>query len=136
VARDESHRVVLEDYLGTEHILVVDDVPEQHDIAVKMLGKLGYRVSSACSGEDAVSFLAGNTADLVVLDMIMPGGMDGLDTFKRMLEIRPGQKAIIASGFSESKRVQALKALGAGTYVQKPYTLEKIGLAVRVELDR
>jgi len=68
--------------------------------------------------------------------MIMPGGMDGLDTFKRMLEIRPGQKAIIASGFSESKRVQALKALGAGTYVQKPYTLEKIGLAVRVELDR
>jgi DNA-binding NarL/FixJ family response regulator len=68
--------------------------------------------------------------------MIMDPGMDGLDTYARALEIRPGQKAIIASGFSETKRVKEAQDLGAGAYVKKPYTIEKLGLAVREELDR
>ena len=68
--------------------------------------------------------------------MIMPGGMDGLETYRRIIEIHPGQKAIIASGYSESERVKTLQQYGAGSYIQKPYTLEKIGVAVRNELDR
>jgi DNA-binding NtrC family response regulator len=74
--------------------------------------------------------------DLVVLDMIMEPGMDGLETFKQMRQIAPSQKAIIASGYSESERVREMQRIGAGSYVKKPYTLEKIGLAVRKELDR
>jgi DNA-binding NtrC family response regulator len=62
--------------------------------------------------------------------------MDGLETYQRIIEIHPGQKAIIASGYSESERVKDLQGLGAGAYLQKPYTLEKIGIAVRRELDR
>ena len=50
--------------------------------------------------------------------------------------MHPGQKAITASGYSESDRVGTLQQLGAGVYIQKPYTLKKIGLAVRAELDR
>jgi PAS domain S-box-containing protein len=129
-------RITLEDYLGTEHILVVDDMPEQLTIAEKMLTKLGYEVATAPSGEAAVTYLSRHRVDLVVLDMIMPGGMDGLETYQRMIEQHPGQKAIIASGYSESERVKRLQKLGAGVYVQKPYTLEKIGLAIRQELDR
>jgi DNA-binding NtrC family response regulator len=129
-------RVALEEYLGTEHVLVVDDMPEQIEIASKMLSKLGYRVATATSGEEAVAYLRDNKVDLVVLDMIMPGGMDGLETYKRIKEIHPGQRVIIASGFSESERVVMLQRLGAGEYVQKPYTLERFGVAVRQELDR
>ena len=131
-----SRRIALEEYLGTEHIMVVDDMPEQIEIATKMLSKLGYRVTAASSGEEAVTFIAENSVDLVVLDMIMPGGMDGLETYKRIVELKPGQKVIIASGFSESDRVVALQKLGAGAYIQKPYTLERFGVAVRRELDR
>jgi two-component system cell cycle sensor histidine kinase/response regulator CckA len=50
--------------------------------------------------------------------------------------LRPHQKAVIASGFSETERVKEAQRLGAGAYVKKPYSLEKIGLAVRTELDK
>jgi DNA-binding NtrC family response regulator len=68
--------------------------------------------------------------------MIMPPGIDGLETYKRILAIAPGQKAIIASGFSQTENVKAAQQLGAGSYVKKPFTLENIGLAVRRELNR
>jgi DNA-binding NarL/FixJ family response regulator len=68
--------------------------------------------------------------------MIMDPGMDGLDTYRSILEIHPKQKAVIVSGFSESDRVHAAQTLGAGAYVRKPYVIEKLGLAVREELDR
>ena len=119
-----------------ESILVVDDIAEQREIASGILTVLGYKVTSVPSGEAAVRFLEDHPADLLVLDMIMDPGMDGLDTYARALEIRPGQKAIIASGFSETERVKEAQNLGAGAYVKKPYTIEKLGLAVREELDR
>ena len=75
-----------------------------------------------------------NVADLLVLDMIMDPGIDGFDTYKKILELYPGQKAIIASGFSETDRVKAAQRLGAEKYIKKPYTLEKIGLAVKEAL--
>ncbi|MFZ0930047.1 MAG: response regulator, partial [Syntrophobacteraceae bacterium] len=101
-----------------------------------MLKKLNYTVYSVSSGEEAVEYLRQNTVDLVVLDMIMDPGMDGLDTYAQILEIHPHQRAIIVSGFSETERVSRAQALGAGAYVKKPYILEKLGLAVRRELDR
>jgi CheY-like chemotaxis protein len=135
-ADDKNRRIVLEDYIGQEHILVVDDIPEQLQIAVRMLEKLGYTISAVPSGEAAVEFLKQQHVDLMVLDMVMPLGMDGLETYRRVISMHPNQRAIIASGYSESERVKALQELGAGAYIQKPYTLQKIGLAVRAELDR
>ncbi len=131
-----SHVPVLDDYVGNETILVVDDIKEQRDIATRMLGRLGYSVASVSSGEEAVAYLQDHMVDLLILDMIMDPGIDGLETYHRILENHPHQKAIIASGYSESERVKALQMLGAGAYVRKPYTLEKIGMAVRSELNR
>ncbi|HEX5680896.1 MAG TPA: response regulator, partial [Desulfobacterales bacterium] len=74
--------------------------------------------------------------DLVVLDMIMEPGIDGLETFRRILDLRPGQKTVIASGYSESVRVREAQRMGAGAYVKKPYLLETFGRAVRAELDK
>ncbi len=140
VTREEAVRdkssISIEDYMGKgESILIVDDVEEQREIASGMLKKLGYSVTSVSSGEEAVVYLKEHTVDLIVLDMIMDPGIDGLETYKRILELRPKQKAIIASGFSETDRVKEAQKLGAGAYVKKPYVLEKIGIAVRAELD-
>ncbi len=127
----------ISEYKGKgESILIVDDVKGQRDMAEEMLRKLNYRVTSVSSGEEALVYLKDNDADIMVLDMIMDPGMDGLDTYLKVLEIRPRQKAVIVSGFSESDRVKAAQTLGAGTYVKKPYGIEKLGMAVRKELDR
>jgi CheY-like chemotaxis protein len=101
-----------------------------------MLEGLGYKVSSVASGEEAVKFVKKQPVDLLILDMIMDPGMDGLDTYRSILDIRPQQKAIIVSGFAITERVRKTQELGAGSYVRKPYILEKLGLAVRKELDR
>jgi PAS domain S-box-containing protein len=133
---EEKGAVPLEEYMGNEQILVVDDVENQRQIAHQILTRLGYSVTTVAGGEEAVEYLKNNSPDLLVLDMIMDPGIDGLETYRRILEIHPGQKAIIASGFSETERVKEAKRLGAGAYVRKPYVLEKIGLAVRTELDK
>ena len=119
-----------------EAILLVDDISEQREIAYQILSKLGYSVVTAAGGEEAIDYLTEKKVDLVVLDMIMDPGMDGLDTYKEICKIYPGQKAIIASGFSETDRVKEAQKLGAGQYIKKPYTVEKIGMAVRNELDK
>jgi len=136
VAKDKSP-VTIEDYMGKgESILVVDDVEEQREIASRILKKLSYSVTTVSSGEEAVEYLKDNSADLLVLDMIMDPGIDGLETYERIIELHPKQKAIIVSGFSETERVKEAQRLGAGAYVKKPYLLEKIGIAVRDLLDR
>jgi len=135
-ASQEDSRKAMEDYMGKgETILVVDDMEEQREIASAVLSGLGYRVMAVASGEDAVSFVLRCPVDLIVLDMIMDPGIDGLETYRRILEFRPHQKAIITSGFSETDRVKEAQSLGAKTYIKKPYLLEKIGIAIRKELD-
>ena len=99
-----------------------------------MLTRLNYRVDSVSSGEEAVEYIKEHSVDLLVLDMIMNPGIDGLETYRRILEINPKQKAIIVSGFSETDRVREAHAWGPGPYVQKPYIMEKIGLAIQEEL--
>ena len=71
----------------------------------------------------AVEFLRRQPADQVVLNMIMAPGIDGYETYRQIRSIRPEQKAIIASGYSETERVRGAQALGAGSYIKKPYTL-------------
>ena len=129
--------VSINDYKGYgETVLVVDDVREQREIASKMLSQLGYQVDSVSSGEEAIEYIKSKPADLIILDMIMAPGIDGLDTFKQINYLNPRQKAIITSGFSETRRVKEAQDLGAGEYIKKPYSLEKIGLAIRCELER
>jgi signal transduction histidine kinase/CheY-like chemotaxis protein len=128
----ESPDVSLADYQGCgQTLLVVDDILEQRELAKAMLDRLGYATSSVASGEEALTYLAGQQVDLLLLDMIMAPGMDGLETYQQALALNPQQKAIIVSGYAETDRVQAAMDLGARRYVKKPYTL--IGLAVAVQ---
>jgi DNA-binding NtrC family response regulator len=119
-----------------EDVLIVDDMEDQRILLSTILENLCYKVSTVSSGEDAVEYIKTNSTDIIILDMIMETGIDVLDTYKQIIEIKPNQRAIIASGYAESDRVKKAQDLGEGTYVQKPYTIKNIGTAVRNELDK
>ena len=101
-----------------------------------MLTKLGYSARTVSSGEEAIDYLK--------KQFHRPGAFrydygprDRWSCYNRqILKLHPKQKAIIASGYSETKRAKEAQKLGAGQYVKKPYTLEKIGIAVKDELGR
>jgi signal transduction histidine kinase len=118
-----------------ETILVVDDVLEQREVASAILMKLGYNVDSVGSGEEAVEYVADKPVDLLLLDMLMDPGIDGLETYKRLLILNPDQKAIIASGYSEPETMQEVTRLGSVKYLKKPYTIRQIGLVVKAILE-
>jgi signal transduction histidine kinase len=118
-----------------ESILVVDDAREQRELALRILSTLGYSVSTASSGEEAVEYVKHHHVDLMVLDMIMDPGIDGLETYQSVIKLHPEMKAVVASGYAETERVRMTLQLGAGRVVRKPYTVETLGLAVRKELD-
>lgn len=113
-----------------ESVLVVDDEPMQRDIAVKMLSLLGYSPLEAASGEEALAFLEKNTVDLILLDMLMEPGMNGYQTYAEVVKKHPGQKAVIASGYSESEDILKAYQLGVEGFIKKPYTINQLGQKV------
>lgn len=128
-------------YTGTETILIVDDDKLQTDVMARLLQAMGYTVVNANSGEEALRLFAaykaqGHFPQLVILDMVLDTDMDGTRIYQELKAINPRQKAIIVSGYAESSRVALAQTLGVGAYLRKPVTLEKLGKAVRQELDR
>ena len=121
---------------GSETLLVVDDDPDQRQMACDLLESLGYEVEVAIHGHDAIEFLKDRTVDLILLDMIMEKNFDGLDTYREIAKIHPGQRALIVSGFSATERVAEMQKRGAGQYIRKPYTRNTIARAIREELDK
>ena len=119
-----------------ESILVVDDVLEQREVITLMLEKLSYSVKTVSSGEEAIEYVTHHPVDLLVLDMVMDPGINGLETYKRIRKMYPRQKAIIISGYSETQEIKEVRQLGAGDYIKKPYGIETIGMAVKRELEK
>ena len=119
---------------GNGSILVVDDEEQQRDIASQMLTILGYSVNTVASGEEAVAYCRKTSVDLLILDMLMEPGINGLQTYQQIIKTNPSQKAIVASGFSESNNVIDAKTLGVGSFIKKPYSIEQLGVAVQKEL--
>ena len=115
-----------------ENILVVDDEPQQLDLATKMLEHFGYTVTSRGSGEEAIHYLP----DIILLDMIMDPGINGRETYSLIKDMKPEQKAIIASGFSENIDVKKTMLMGAGKYIKKPYAMLELAKTVQQELQR
>ncbi|MFQ5639975.1 MAG: PAS domain S-box protein [bacterium] len=119
---------------GNESILIVDDDPIQRKVATQLLRRLGYRIHTAKSGEEAIDYVRKVSQDLLILDMVMDG-IDGTETYRRILEFQPQQKAIVLSGYAMSKRVEKALKLGVGGFVSKPISLNALATVVRKELD-
>ncbi len=119
-----------------ESILIVDDITSQRQMASEILQHLNYTVTTAHSGESAITYLRAHTVDLVLLDMIMPNGIDGLETYKQILTFRPHQKVIIVSGYSQADQINEAQQLGISQFVSKPYTLLNISEAIQKALTQ
>jgi CheY-like chemotaxis protein len=117
-----------------ERVLVVDDVDIQRKLAGRMLQNLGYVSASMASGEEAIEYLREHDADVLLLDMIMRPGINGRETYERILDFKPGQKAVIASGMAEGEEVEKARSLGASHFIMKPYTIEELAKTLRQAL--
>jgi DNA-binding NarL/FixJ family response regulator len=89
-----------------------------------------------CSGELAIKYLLEKTVDLIIIDMQMEMGMNGYETYREIIKIYPEQKALIVTGFSDSKDVKAALQLGANGFIKKPYSIEQLGQAVQNILSK
>lgn len=115
-------------------ILVVDDQANQRNVLCAMLRSLGYQATAAASGKEALQQMSQQCFDLLVLDMSMPPGLTGPETYAAALKIRPQQKAIVSSGLLEPEEVQHAKTLGISTFLCKPYLLADLAAAVSSNL--
>jgi two-component system, cell cycle sensor histidine kinase and response regulator CckA len=117
---------------GSETILFVDDEEALRQLAVQMLGTLGYTVLTAKNGIEALDIFERDRGEiaLVVLDMIMPG-MGGEETFRRLKRSCPSVRVLLSSGYTMEGRPRELLAEGAAGFLQKPYRLSLLAAAVR-----
>ena len=127
---------------GSESILLVDDEEIPRDMASRMLSQLGYEVTTAGNGHEALETLRSKTVvvgepayALVVLDMVMEDEFDGLDTYRAITQFCPEQPCLLISGFSDGDRVREAQKLGAGGFLQKPFSVNQLARKVRVEID-
>lgn len=120
---------------GDETVLIVDDDLQQVELIALLLTSLGYRVDGVQSGEDALRHLKAKPADLVVIDVVMPG-MDGAETLKHIRKTNPAQHIVVVSGFDRSHALDKIRQQETPVFIQKPVSLEEIARAVRQELDR
>ncbi len=118
-----------------ESILIVDDEEILQKIGTHILTLLGYKAHALASGKEAVAYLKNHSVDLVLLDMLLKPDMNGLETYKQILQISPQQKAIVISGYSQNDDIKKTLALGAGAFLKKPYDMVQLSRAVFQELN-
>lgn len=117
-----------------ESILIVDDEPQNLDIALQILSALGYRCRGISSGEEAIELLRTQDIDLVILDMVMGNGLNGRETYEEIVTFKPTQKAVIATGYSDSDEVDRALQLGVRGIIKKPFTTPQLSVILRAAL--
>jgi CheY-like chemotaxis protein len=116
-----------------ERVLLVEDEDSVRRVAAKILEGLGYEVVEAASGPDALA-MTNHNADVLVTDVVMPGGVSGRDLVEQLRSDWPGLKVLYMSGYS----ADLLRGDGERTYphfLQKPFTRDSLARAVRDCLD-
>jgi PAS domain S-box-containing protein len=116
---------------GTGTVLLVDDEELLRSTGKRLLAKLGYRVLLAGDGSEALEVFRqhGNEIDLILLDLGMPV-MDGAECFRKLKELSPEVRVLIASGYSDADKVEGLLADGALGFLHKPFSAEHLSRAI------
>ena len=117
-----------------QRVLVVDDEETQRVLISAMLATLGYQSIRVSSGKEAVDLFGSEAFDLIVVDMVMPPGMNGIETIQQLRRISPAQKVIVSSGLLEAEEIRELAGLGVSTILTKPYKLAELAQALGSEL--
>lgn len=119
-----------------ETVLIIDDEKEQREMGRDVLETLGYVAHVVSNGVDALKYLKKNRVDSVLLDMIMNGGMGGLEIYENIIKIYPDQRVLIVSGFSRSEETEKILQNKNTDYLRKPYSIKNIGQAIKDLLQR
>ncbi len=120
-----------------ESVLVVEDNEALRRVVTRQLGELGYRVLAAENAAAGLELLDRQSIDLLLTDIVMPGGINGRELARRARQRRPGIKIVFTSGFSEARLNGDAGPLAACTpLLSKPYRKEDLASAARAALDR
>ena len=119
---------------GTETILVVEDNDDVRDLVVATIKDLGYRIVVAADGRSALEQLRGDRSiDLVFTDLVMPGGMNGLELIREALSLRHGLKVLVTSGYA-GVQWDEIKS-GKLPLLLKPYHRAELAKKIRLALS-
>lgn len=119
----------------SDTILVVDDEPEIVRAVRAGLTAQGYRVQTATDGDEALRSASAAAPDLVILDVMLPGGTDGLEVCRRLREWTQVPILMLSALGQERQKVAALDA-GADDYLTKPFGMDELTARVRAALRR
>jgi len=122
---------------GQETILVVEDEESLREMLADLLTMQGYKVLTAGSGHHALEVWekANREVDLLVTDMVMPGGILGGELAKRLLVQKPGLKIIFTSGYNPDIASRDVSLIEGNNFISKPYSIGKMSQLVRQCLD-
>ena len=135
-ALEPTETIALEEQ-GEGRVLVIDDNEFQRELGRRSLQRYGYEVDAASSGEQGLAMLEKDqNYDMVLIDMLMPKGWDGLETFNAVQKFRAGLPCIIVSGFSSNMQIELALDQGAVAFVQKPYSPKALAQEVKKALAR
>jgi signal transduction histidine kinase/CheY-like chemotaxis protein len=123
---------------GNETILLVEDEPVLRDMAHILLQECGYRVLEAATGVEAIQAWErySGPVDLLLTDMVMPGGMSGMELAQKLLVSKPKLRVVFTSGYSVNELDTDFIHRGGAVFLQKPYTRATLTKAVRECLDK
>src|SRR5213594_4408448 len=118
-----------------EKILIVDDDEGVRQVLSQSLSETGYRITSAESGEKAVSAVREETFDIVILDMVLPR-VDGMEVLKEITALRPEMPVVMITGYASVETAIKAMKMGAVGYIVKPFRMEEVDLVVGKALER
>ncbi|MFK5925975.1 MAG: sigma-54 dependent transcriptional regulator [Desulfuromusa sp.] len=111
-------------------ILIVDDEESIRQSLEGILEDEGFRTFFAATGEKCLDLIQVEDPDLILLDIWMPG-IDGLETLKKIKQIRPQQLVVMMSGHGSIETAVKATRLGAFDFIEKPLSLEKVLLSIQ-----
>ncbi len=109
----------------SQRVLIVDDEPSIRDLLVRLLGREGYRVAVADTGEQALAALEASRFDLVIVDKNLPG-LTGFDVLRAVQANHPGTASIMITAFPNAEAESDARALGARGFVSKPFGIREV----------
>jgi CheY-like chemotaxis protein len=120
-----------------ETILVVEDDDMVRRVSVRRLVDLGYRVIEASDGKSALAHIDGGAEfDLLFTDLVMPGGMTGIDLAREARARRPDLPVLYTSGYADPNMVKGGMLRERAEWLSKPYGTDALSLKLRRLLDR
>ena len=139
--KEEEENVEINPITGEGRVLVMDDEENIRELAREMLNNLGYEVTTAIDGAEAIKLYrgardSGQPFDAVIADLTVPGGMNGKETIQQLVKIDPRIKAIVSSGYSNDPIMANFREYKFQGAIAKPYRTRELSILLHEVLSK